>query len=226
MFRAIAILFPLFLFSTVLASECPSLYRVQAVLASSGYPFIVKGVEPVNGTSLCRVFTVSGEELLVTSNLRFVVEGKLKPLKPLRLSERELEILRSEILFSVGKGPELLLLTNPLCSACRSHRALLDELAARFRVEFVPVGFEGREFEAAVSAYCLGLKPSQFFRFNGPFKVCNLGKLKVWSVQAVLKRHGLFGTPVAVDSAGRVYVGADEIAGLVKGRASLPSQSP
>ncbi|MEO2064993.1 MAG: hypothetical protein ABGX17_00635, partial [Desulfurobacteriaceae bacterium] len=81
---------------------------------------------------------------------------------------------------------------------------------------FVPVGFEEEEFEAAVDVYCRSKNLKDFFKEERGLKVCDRGKLKVWTVQGILKKYGITATPTFILPDGRVIVGVKELMEEVK----------
>ncbi|WP_456419446.1 thioredoxin fold domain-containing protein [Thermovibrio sp.] len=140
-----------------------------------------------------------------------VIEGILLKVPQVVIEEKDREKLIKRALFKVGKGEPLIVLTNPLCRACSENREKIEELSERFTLIFVPVGFEGEEFEAAVDAYCRKKSAEEFFKVEKPLKVCDWGKLRVWSSQDVLKKYGITATPTFILPDGRALVGIEEL---------------
>lgn len=203
----------IFLWSTSLfGSECPSVPEVQTILNRVlKFPVAVKSVSYVKSFNACRIETDASDTFFLSADGRFLIEGILLRVPQLKISKDEFEFFKSKALFSVGRGEELLVFTNPMCKACRENRELLAELEKRFKLYFIPLGFDGKEFKAAVASYCENAVGSKFFRLKPPFKLCSLGKLKVWSVEDRFRKMGITGTPVFVTSRGEVIVG---VAGL------------
>ena len=201
----------LFLWSTALfGAECPSIPEVQSILNRVlKFPVAVKSVVFLKPFNACRVDTASGDTFFLSKDGRFLIEGVLLEVPSLRVSEKEFNFFKGKALFSVGRGEELIVFTNPMCKACRENRELLSKLEKRFRLYFVPLGFDGEEFKAAVASYCENAVGNEFFRLKPPFKLCSLGKLKVWSVEDKLKKLGITGTPVFITEDGKVIVGVD-----------------
>lgn len=202
----------LFLFwaTSLFASECPSAPEVQSILNRVlKFPVIVKSVSFLKSFNACRVETASGDTFFISQDRRFLIEGVLLEVPPLRVSKKDFDFFKGKALFSVGRGRELLVFTNPMCKACRENRELLKKLEGKFRMYFIPLGFSGEEFKAAVVSYCENATGEKFFNLNPPFKLCALGKLKVWSVEDKFKRLGITGTPVFITDEGNVIVGVD-----------------
>ena len=194
------------------ASECPSPAEVQPILNRVlRFPVVVKSVSYLKPFNACEVKTASGDTYFLSKDGRFLIEGVLVEVPPLRISRKEFELFKEKALFSEGSGRELLVFTNPMCEACRENRELLQKLKNRFRLYFVPVGFEGKEFEAAVASYCEKATGERFFNLKPPFNLCSLGKLKVWSVSDKFKKMGITGTPVFITNDGKVIVGVDAL---------------
>ena len=194
------------------ASECPSPAEVQPILNRVlEFPVVVKSVSYVKPFNACEVKTASGDTYFLSKDGRFLIEGVLVEVPPLRISKKEFEFFKEKALFSEGSGRELLVFTNPMCEACRENRELLQKLKKRFRLYFVPLGFEGKEFEAAVASYCENATGEKFFKLKPPFNLCSLGKLKVWSVSDKFKKMGITGTPVFITDDGKVIVGVDAL---------------
>ena len=210
----------LFLFNAAAYGGCPSKYKVQALVSGPlKLPFVVKSVKEIKGFPLCEVETESGDTLFITKDCRFLVEGTLLKVPSIRFSRKELQLLKKKALFEAGEGKEeLIVLTNPACKACLSHREELKGLEKRYKLFVVPVGFGGEEFKAAVDAYCRKKGPKNFFKPEKAFKLCNEGKLRVWSLQAFLKRKGITGTPVFVREDGTPLFGASALKELLSGR--------
>ena len=196
--------------STSFASECPSVPEVQSILNRVlEFPVVVKSVSSLKPFNACRVETASGDTFFLSQDRRFLIEGVLLKVPPLKVSKREFDFFKEKALFSVGRGRELLVFTNPMCKACRENGELLKELERKFKVYFVPLGFNREEFEAAVASYCEKAVGRKFFSLKPPFKLCSSGKLKVWSVEDKFKKMGITGTPVFITDEGNVIVGVD-----------------
>jgi len=198
-------------------SECPSIPRIQVLLNRTlGILTQIKEVKELPSFNSCMVKTASGETLFLSNDGKYLIEGILVRIPSLKFGERELQFFKEKTLFRLGKGKkEIFLFTNPLCEACRKNRKLLAELSRRYEIYVIPLGFKGKEFKAAVSAYCMKLKGKAFFN-EKELKVCDEGKLKVWSIADKFKRMGITGTPVAVLPSGKVLIGVEEIRKLVQ----------
>jgi thiol:disulfide interchange protein DsbC len=145
-----------------------------------------------------------------------LIEGTLLKVPSIKFSEKELQLLKGKALFEVGKGKEeLIVLTNPVCKVCLNHREELRKLEMRYKLFVVPMGFNGEEFKAAVDAYCRKKGPEDFFKSEKVFKLCNEGKLRVWSLQALLKRKGIGGTPVFIREDGTPLFGISALKELL-----------
>lgn len=192
------------------ASPCPSTPEIQSILNRVlKFPVVVKSVSYVEPFNACKVETDTGDTFFLSANGRFIIEGVLLEVPPLKVSRKEFEFFRSKALFSAGRGKELLVFTNPMCEACRKNRELLKELERKFRIYFVPLGFKGEEFKAAVASYCENATGEKFFKIKPPFRLCPSGKLKVWSVSDRFRKMGITGTPVFITEDGRVMVGME-----------------
>ena len=194
----------------LLASQCPSVPEVQSILNRVlKFPVAVKSVSYVEPFNACKVETDASDTFFLSTDGRFIIEGVLLEVPPLKVSRKEFEFFRSKALFSVGRGRELLIFTNPMCEACRESGELLKELEKKFRIYFVPLGFEGKEFESAVASYCENATGERFFKLKPPFRLCSSGKLKVWSVSDRFRKMGITGTPAFITEDGRVMVGME-----------------
>ena len=192
------------------ASYCPPVPEVQSILNRVlKFPVAVKSVSYVEPFNACQIETNTNDTFFLSTDGRFIIEGVLIEVPPLKVSRKEFEFFKSKALFSVGRGRELLIFTNPMCEACRRNRGLLKELEKKFRIYFVPLGFEGEEFKAAVASYCERATGDKFFKLKPPFRLCSSGKLKVWSVSDRFRKMGVTGTPVFITEDGRVMVGIE-----------------
>jgi protein-disulfide isomerase len=207
----------IFLPNVSFSADCPSLPRVRAVLNKTlGISVTVKSVKEVPQFNSCMVKTLSGETFFFSKDGKYLIEGLLLKVPELKFNEKELRFFKRKTLFSIGKGKkEIFLFTNPACEACKKNRELLFKLSNRFKIRIIPLGFKGKEFKAAVSAYCLQLRGRNFFNVR-KFKVCDEGKLKVWSIADKFKKMGITGTPVAVLQDGRILIGVKEIKELLQ----------
>jgi len=198
-------------------AQCPTKEEASLIITRVvKTPTAVVDVRPTPGFCGCEAKTESGESYFISKDRKWVIEGILVKVPRVELSREEYERLLRRALFSIGKGEPLLVLTNPLCRACSENRDKLLELSRRFKLYFIPVGFEGEEFKAAVDAYCTGRSWENFFTVEGELKECDAGKLKVWSVADILRRHGITATPVFVLPNGLVAVGVEELLREVK----------
>ena len=192
------------------ASSCPSTPEIQSILNRVlKFPVAVKSVSYVEPFNACKVETDTGDTFFLSTDGRFIIEGVLLEVPPLRVSRKEFEFFKGKALFSAGRGRELLVFTNPMCEACRRNRELLKDLERKFRIYFVPLGFKGEEFKAAVASYCENATGEKFFKLKPPFRLCSSGKLKVWSVSDRFRKMGITGTPVFITEDGRVMVGME-----------------
>jgi len=207
-FSVVILFFPI---SKASSLECPSVSEAEVLLnLTFKFPFVVRSVRPMEVFNSCEIETSSGERFWLSADKKLIIEGAIFKVPDLRFSSADLKVFKKFALFSFGNGREVFLFTNPLCDACRKNRRFLKEISKRFRVYVIPVGFDGREFKAAVSAYCLKLGKGNFFTLT-EFKMCDSGKLKVWSVVDRLKRLGITGIPAAVLDNGTVLVGIENI---------------
>ena len=208
--RVITILLVFLSATSVMASPCPSVPEVQSILNRVlNFPVTVKSVSYVKSFNACRLDTNSNDTFFLSRDGRFLIEGVIIKVPQLKVSKREFKFFKDKSLFSTGNGRDLLVFTNPLCEACKENEKLLAKLKDKFKIYFIPLGFEGEEFKAAVASYCENASGSKFFELVPPFKLCNYGKLKVWSVEDKFKKLGITGTPVFITDDGTVIVGID-----------------
>ncbi len=206
---------------------CPSREEASLILSRINQtPTVAVEVKPLPQFNCCQVKTETGDTFFISESRRWVIEGILLKVPQVVVKEEDRERLRERALFEVGKGEELIVLTNPLCRACRENREKLRELSKRFRLIFVPVGFEGEEFEAAVDSYCRKKGEAEFFKVTKPFKVCDEGKLKVWSSQSILKKYGITVTPTFILPDGRALIGIEELKKELQKGVASPSKEP
>ncbi len=203
--------------STAVAGECPAISEVQSILNRClKTPMLVKTVEDIRDFPVCKVTTQEGETFFLSINRKHLIEGILIEIPPLVLSAEDYQILKKNILSSIGKGTEIIVVTNPLCKACREHREKIRQLTKKFKVSFVMTGFNREEINAAVDAVCRKKNFSNLFDTEKPFEICDSGKLKVWTVSDTLKKYGITGTPVFVFPDGKVAVGIDDFESMLE----------
>ncbi|WP_457677988.1 hypothetical protein [Thermovibrio sp.] len=206
------------LFSTA-KGECLSKVAASELLTRLNQtPTLAREVKELPQFNACMVKTESGDTFFISKDGKLVIEGILLKVPKVRLSKEDYERLKRRALFQVGEGEPILVITNPLCKACRKRLKKIFRLSRRFKLIFVPVGFEGEEFKAAVDAYCRKKGPENFFKEESNLKVCDYGKLKVWSSQAVLEKYGITATPVFIFKNGRAAVGVKEIEEALKSK--------
>lgn len=178
-------------------------------------PTVVKEVKEVKAFNACMAETDSGETYFISQNRSEIIEGVLIKVPQPKLNRKELEVIKKRALFSIGKGKPLIVITNPLCRVCRENRKKLFKLSKKFKVYVVPVGFSGKEFLSSVDAYCRKKGPRDFFK-EGKLKVCNEGKLKVWTVSRILEEKGLTATPLFILPEGKVLIGEEGLKEVLK----------
>ncbi len=179
------------------------------------YPLVVKSVVPLPSFNSCKISTESGEIFFVSRDKKFLIEGTIINIPKVKFPKKDLTFFRKKSLFSLGKGKEIFVFTNPFCEACRKNKKLLMNLSEKYRVNVIPLGFKGDEFKAAVSSYCLDLNEEKFFKLH-KLKLCDEGKLKVWSISDKFKKIGITGTPIVVTSDGSTFIGIDGIRELLR----------
>jgi thiol:disulfide interchange protein DsbC len=205
------------LLSKAIAGECPGISEAQAILNRClKAPLTVKTVEEVRDFPVCKVTTQEGETFFLSMNRKHLIEGILIEIPPLVLSSEDYQILKKNILSSVGEGTEIIVATNPLCRACREHREKIKQLTKKFKVSFVMAGFNREEINAAVDAVCRKKNFSNLFDTEKSLEICDSGKLKVWTVSDTLKKYGITGTPVFVFPDGKVAVGIDDFESMLE----------
>ncbi|MEO2068397.1 MAG: hypothetical protein ABGX27_02680 [Desulfurobacteriaceae bacterium] len=198
-------------------AECPSLPKVQSILNRiSKAQLVVKEVEEVKDFPLCKVKTVEGETFFLSLNEKYLIEGILLRVPPLVLSKKEYKILKRNVILSVGKGPEILVITNPLCKVCKKNKGKLLKLSKRFKISFVMVGFKKEEVNAAADVICTKRSINTLFKTKDNLKVCDLGKLKAWTVAEILKRYGITGAPIFVFPDRKVAVGIKDFESMLE----------
>ena len=209
--------------SNAVAGECPGIPEAQAILNRClRTPLSVKTVERIKDFPVCKVTTQEGETFFLSMNRKHLIEGILIEVPPLVLSSEDYQILKKNVLSSVGEGTEIIVVTNPLCKACREHRKKIKQLMKKFKVSFVMAGFNREEINAAVDAVCRKKDFSDLFDTERPLEICDSGKLKVWTVSDTLKKYGITGTPVFVFPDRKVAVGIDELENWWRWRDSNP----
>jgi thiol:disulfide interchange protein DsbC len=198
-------------------AECPSLPKVQSILNRiSKVPIVVKKVEEIKEFPLCKIETFEGENFFLSLNEKYLIEGILIKVPPLILSESEYRVLKRNVISSIGRGPEVLVITNPLCKVCKRNKEKIFSLSKKFKLSFVMVGFKKEEVKAAASAICNKESIETIFEPKTELKVCDLGKLKVWSVSGILKKYGITGTPVFVFPDRKVAVGVKDFESMLE----------
>jgi thiol:disulfide interchange protein DsbC len=210
----------LILFTWINASaKCPTSQEASYIISQvTRTPLVVELVKELPQFNACMVKTDSGESFFISKDRKWVIEGILVKVPQVKLSDEDYKKLLKKALFTVGSGKEpLIVLTNPLCRACKENRERLKELLTEFKLYFVPVGFEGKEFESAVTAYCKEFDFKNFFNLKEPLPtLCDWGKLRVWSVTDLLKKYGITATPAFVLPSREIVVGIEELFKSVK----------
>ena len=172
------------------AQNCPSVAEVQSILNRTlKATFTVVSVEPIKSFLACKVKTAEGETFLLSLDKKFLIEGFLVKVPPLVISKEDYLKLRKNVLFSLGKGKEIIVVTNPICDACRQNRKKLKELVEKVKLSFVPAGFDKEEEKVAVDAVCKKKDAQNFFEIQHPLLTCDRGKLRVWTVSGSLKKY-------------------------------------
>jgi thiol-disulfide isomerase/thioredoxin len=199
-----------------LSVGCPSLSEAQIILnLSLKYPLVVKSVVPFPSFNSCKISTESGETFFLSRDKKFLIEGTIINIPKVKFPKEDLSLFKRKALFSLGKGEDIFVFTNPFCKVCRKNKKLLVNLLEKYRVNVIPLGFKGDEFKAAVSSYCLDLNEKNFFSLHR-IKLCDEGKLKVWSISDKFKKIGITGTPIVVTSDGSIFIGVDGIRELLR----------
>ncbi|WP_163327853.1 thioredoxin fold domain-containing protein [Desulfurobacterium thermolithotrophum] len=207
----IAIMIMIFSFYNSVAQECPRFSEVQAILNRTlKTPFTIKEIKNLKSFSACKISTHEGETFFLSYDKRFLIEGILLKIPSFVLSFKDYGILKRNVLFSIGSGKEIIVLTNPLCKACQENKQKLTKLAKKFRLSFVMVGFSKKEIAAASNAVCKKKNINDLFNLEENLDVCDTGKLKVWTVSDILRRYGITGTPVFVFPDRKVAVGISD----------------
>ncbi|RUM42675.1 MAG: hypothetical protein DSY35_04940 [Desulfurobacterium sp.] len=207
----------LFSYSASFAQNCPTLSEVQSILNRTlKTPFTAISVEPAESFSACQVKTAEGETFFLSLDKKFLIEGFLTEIPPLKISKEDYLKLKKNVLFSVGKGEEIIVITNPICNACRKNRKKLKSLAEKVKLAFVPAAFDREEEKAAVDAVCRKKDAQNFFEVQNPLLTCDTGKLKVWTVSDTLKKYGITGTPVFILPDRSVVIGILELSRKVQ----------
>lgn len=197
--------------SNAVAGECPGIPEAQAILNRCLKAHLsVRTVEEIKDFPVCKVTTQEGETFFLSMNRKHLIEGILIEVPPLVLSSGDYQILKKNILSSVGEGTEIIVVTNPLCRACREHRKKIKQLTKKFKVSFVMAGFNREEMNAAVDAVCRKKNFSNLFDTEKSLEICDSGKLKVWTVSDTLKKYGITGTPVFVFPNRKVAIGIED----------------
>ncbi|RKQ63300.1 thiol:disulfide interchange protein DsbC [Thermovibrio guaymasensis] len=205
------------LFLSTAYGKCPSPQEASLILSRVTQTItVVTQVTPLPQFKACQVKTESGDTFFLSDDGKWIIEGILIKVPQLVMKEKDRRKLMERALFKIGKGEPLIVLTNPKCRACTENKDKIRKLARRFTLLFVPVGFEKEEFEAAVDAYCRNKNLKDFFKEERGIKVCDRGKLKVWTVQGILKKYGITATPTFILPDGRVIVGVKELMEEVK----------
>ena len=188
---------------------CPPLSKAQWIITRiSKGTFTVKSLKPLKPFNACQINTNEGETFFLSADGKKIIEGMLLNVPTPKLSERDYKIIKSNVLFYAGRGKKLLLIaTNPLCEACRAHRKEIKDFLLKYRIGFIPVGFKKEEEFAAIDAFCRRKRLKDFFNVPKRWKLCDNGKLKVWTVEDVFKKYGITGTPVFIFPDGTIKLG-------------------
>ncbi|TCK02525.1 thioredoxin fold domain-containing protein [Phorcysia thermohydrogeniphila] len=209
------------------AQNCPPVPEVQSILNRTlKTPFTAVSVEPVESFSACKVKTAEGETFFLSLDKKFLIEGFLTKVPPLKISEEDYLKLRKNVLFSTGKGEEIIVVTNPLCNACRQNREKLKKLVEKVKLSFVPAAFNREQEKVAVDAVCRKKDAQNFFEIQPPLLTCDRGKLKVWTVSDTLKKYGITGTPVFIFPDRSVTVGILEFSQKISDFIKLTTFQP
>jgi len=172
---------------------------------------VISKVEPVPQFNACKAVGGGGESYFISKDREWIIEGILVKAATLKVSPEDAEKLRKRALFSVGSGEPIIVITNPLCKACRENRELITKLSRKYKLFFVPAGFDPKGFKASVDAYCRGKSLKDFFEIPPQWKVCDEGKLKVWTNNDILKKYSLTATPIFILPSGEIAVGIGEL---------------
>ena len=191
------------------AGLCPDITTAQSVIDRIvKAPLIVRNVKPLPSFNACEVETESGETFFLSRDGDFLIEGILIKVKKPKLLNNELSILNRNVVYSFGRfNNYVIVVTNPDCKACKRDKEMLKQfLKNRVSVRVVFAAFNKREFNDAVSAICNNVSFRNMFK---PMKknICDIGKLRVWEVSDILKRHGITGTPVTIFRNGNLRLG-------------------
>ncbi|OAG27303.1 DsbC family protein [Thermodesulfatator autotrophicus] len=131
-----------------------------------------------------------------------------------RLSPEKLKELKKLVAFSVGKGPEVFLITDPDCPHCKRAEKIIFPLAeqGKLKVNVILMPLEALHPQAkakSIAIICDKKGPKALMEgYKGT--QCEEGKKKVEDTLKTLPGLGIRGTPTYIFPDGRVHAGVLE----------------
>ncbi len=215
-------LISLLLISTATASTCPSIKSVEKQVSGVFKKKIhVKAVYPIGIEGFCRVITAEAGNFFIDTQEKYLIQGLIFKLPDRKVDRDFLNFLRKAVDFKVGNGKKYIyVIVDPDCEACRNSRDKIKEFIKNgIQLRFIVAPFSGKDAEEkAYRLVCSHGGLQMFLSGHYAGRVCNEGKLKVWSVMDKLKAKGLVDTPIFILPDGKVYLGAENIKRILKGK--------
>ncbi len=240
--KLIILLLALFLGSQIVWADkgCPAPDKLKETLKIlfSRQDFKIASVRPAPVAGLCEVIIEArGSKKLtyVDASGRYLVVGRIIDIKARkdltqervtelnRLSPAKLKELENLVAFSVGKGPEIFLITDPDCPHCKRAERILLPLAQEGKIKVKVILFplealHPKAKEKAVAIICDGKGLSALIEgYQG--KQCQKGLEKVEKAIATLPKLGIRATPTYIFPDGRMISGvlnAEQLLRMVK----------
>ncbi len=226
--------------SGLAAESCPSPAKLKGILKGlfARQEFKVASVRSAPVPGICEVIleTQGGKKLTyVDSSGRYLIVGRIIDIRARkdltrervielnRLPAAKIKELENLVAFSVGKGPEIFLVTDPDCPHCKRAEKILLPLVkeGKIRVKVILFPLEAlhpKAKEKAVAIICDGKGLEALIEgYQG--KQCQKGKEKVEKTLATLPKLGIRATPTYIFPDGKVISGvlsAEQILKMVR----------
>ncbi len=208
MLKKLLVIIILLVSSTALS--CPSLQELNLRLKHFGSGNLQAiSVVPSKVRGFCKVIMNDGEVFLTDERGSYLLKGMIFRLPPVKLSKEEIQFLKSQASFTLGRGKrELIVVADPECPSCKKGAKKLRELERKYRIYIVLAPFHGeKSFKESATLICKKLPIRYFFKNLRSYEVCDTAKLKLWTTLDFLKKLGINTTPVFITQNGKVFYG-------------------